>query len=92
MKPEVLLEVLEGTADQLQIRVTYEPLQSTVVHGGLCRVKGEYRIIIDKRATMEERIATLATALGRFDISELEVPPQVRELVRVHKVTPRTAA
>ena len=92
MKPEVLLELLESTADQLGIRVTYEPLQSTVVHGGLCKVKGEYRIIIDKRATMEERIATLATALGRFDISELEVPPQVRELVRVHKVTPRTAA
>ena len=90
MKPEVLLELLEGTADQLKIRVTYEPLQSTVAHGGLCRVKGEYRIIIDKRATTEERITTLAGALGRFDISELEVPTQVRELVRVHKG--RTAA
>jgi hypothetical protein len=85
MKPEVLLELLEGTADQLGIRVTYEPLQSTVVHGGLCKVKGEYRIIIDRRATTEERVGTLAGALGRFDTSELEMPPQVRELLRLHK-------
>lgn len=92
MKPDVLLELLEGTADQLQIRVSYEPLQSTVVAGlggGLCRVKGQYRIIIDKRATTEERITTLATALARFDVSELAVPAQVHELLRVHK---RTAA
>jgi len=89
MKPEVLLELLEGTADQLGIKVTYEPLQSTVVHGGLCKVKGEYRIIIDRRATTEERVGTLAGALGRFDTAELEVPPQVRELLRLHK---RTAA
>jgi len=85
MKPEVLLELLESTAEQLHIKVTYEPLQSTVVHGGLCRVKGQYRIIIDKRATAEERVTTLATALGRFDITELEVPEHVRELLRVYK-------
>ena len=85
MKPEVLLELLKSTAEQLHIKVTYEPLQSTVVHGGLCRVKGQYRIIIDKRATAEERVTTLATALGRFDITELEVPEQVRELMRVYK-------
>jgi hypothetical protein len=89
MKPEVLLELLEGTADQLGIKVTYEPLQSTVVHGGLCKVKGEYRIIIDRRATTEERVGTLAGALARFDTAELELPPQVRELLRLHK---RTAA
>ena len=85
MKPEVLLELLESTAEQLNIKVTYESLQSTVVHGGLCRVKGQYRIIIDKRATAEERVTTLATALARFDIAELEVPEQVRELMRVYK-------
>ena len=85
MKPEVLLELLESTAEQLDIKVTYEPLQSSVVHGGLCRVKGQYRIIIDKRATSEERLSTLATALARFDVSELEVPDQVRELLQLHK-------
>ncbi|MBL9018910.1 MAG: hypothetical protein JNL83_32280 [Myxococcales bacterium] len=85
MKPEVLLELLEATADQLGIKVSYEPLQTSVVHGGLCRVKGAYRVIVDKRATAEERVATLATALATFETSELELPAKVREVLRAHE-------
>lgn len=88
MKPEVLLELLENAAEQLQIRVSYEALQSSVVtggHGGLCKVKGEFRIIIDKRATAEERVVTLATALAKFDISELELADKVREVIRTYE-------
>ena len=85
MKPEVLLELLEAAADQLGIKVSYEPLQSTVVHGGLCRVKGAYRVIVDKRATAEERVTTLATALATFETSELELPQKVRDVLRMHE-------
>ena len=85
MKPEVLLELLEATADQLGSKVSYETLQTSVVNGGLCRVKGAYRIIVDKRATSEERITTLATALATFDVSELELPQKVREVLRMHE-------
>lgn len=88
MKPDVLLELLENAADQLGIRVSYEALQSTVVHGGLCRVKGQYRIIVDKRATSEERVVTVATALGGFDatkLDELELPQKVRDVIRTHE-------
>lgn len=85
MKPDVLLELLEGTADQLGIKVSYETLQASVVNGGLCKVKGLYRIIVDKRATSEERITTLATALATFDVSELELPAKVREVLRQHE-------
>jgi hypothetical protein len=94
MKPEVLLELLESAADQLGIRVSYEPLQSSVVHGGLCKVKGSYRVIVDKKATSEERVVMLATALASFDTSELELPPRVRELLRTYESgkAKRTAA
>lgn len=85
MKPEVVLELLEATADQLGIKVSYEPLQTSVVNGGLCRVKGVYRVIVDKRATAEERVVTLATALATFDTSELELPQKVREVLRMHE-------
>lgn len=85
MKPEVVLELLENTADQLGIRVSYEPLVSSVGTGGLCKVKGQYRIIIDKRATSEERVITLATALATFDTTELELAPKVRELLRQYE-------
>jgi hypothetical protein len=87
MKPEVMLELLESAADQLGIRVSYEPLQSTVGNGGLCKVKGEYRIIIDKRATSEERIAMIASALNKSGgaLDELELPAKVREVLRLHE-------
>ena len=95
MKPEVILELLEAAAEQLGIRVSYEPLQTSVVHGGLCRVKGVYRIIVDKRATSEERVTTLATAIATFDVSELELSQKIREVLRMHEGTSkvrRTAA
>jgi hypothetical protein len=93
MKPEVLLEVLESAADQLGIKVSYEPLLTsgiqTGLRGGLCKVKGpsgmSWRVIIDKRATAEERVTTLATAVARFDTSELELPAKAREMLRLHE-------
>ncbi|HEU4730437.1 MAG TPA: hypothetical protein VFT22_21210 [Kofleriaceae bacterium] len=98
MKPEVLLELLESTAAQLKVRVSYEPLQTSVVHGGLCRVKGEYRIIIDKRASAEERMTTVAAALAQVlkatnvDPGALELPPKVREILRMHEPSPARSA
>jgi len=88
MKPEVLLELLEGAADQLGIKVSYDALQTSGLsawHGGLCRVKGEYRIIVDKRATSEERCTTLATALATFDTTELELSQKVRDVLKLHE-------
>jgi hypothetical protein len=93
MKPEVMLELLENAAEQLGIRVSYEALQSmgTKSTGGLCRVKGEYRIIADKRATAEERVVTLASSLGQFELAkpgfldELELPNKVREVLRTYE-------
>ena len=98
MKPEVVLEMLEAAAEQLHVRVSYEQLQTSVVHGGLCRVKGGHRIIVDKRASAEERVTTLATALAqvlRLRSSEdagndaaVELPPKVREVLRMHDPGP----
>ena len=101
MKPEVVLELLEAAAEQLNVRVSYEQLQTSVVHGGLCRVKGDYRIIVDKRASAEERVTTLATALAQVlrharrpsgaeagDETAIDLPPKVQELLRIHDPGP----
>src|SRR5436190_1251578 len=89
MKPAVMLDLLEAAAEQLDIKVTYEPLQTAVIasvmRGGLCRVKGPrgmgWRVIVDKRATSDERVATLAAALAKFDTTELELQQQVRDVI-----------
>ncbi|MBA3538009.1 MAG: hypothetical protein H0T79_00120 [Deltaproteobacteria bacterium] len=103
MKSEAMLTLLETAAEQLGVRVSYETLQTNFAQQGMrgarCKVKGpngmEWRVIIDKRATSEERVTTLALALSTFDVSALALHKDVREILRAHDPTPkhrRTAA
>lgn len=96
MKPTAVLETLEAAAAQLGVRVSYEVLATTGLggagHGGLCRVKGELRVIIDKRATPQERVVTLATALARLDTSKLTLSNKVRELLHFYADRPAARA
>jgi hypothetical protein len=97
MKPDVMIEVLENAAEHLAIKVSYETLATSVVtgglRGGLCRVNKQWRVIIDRRASDDERVQTLAAALAGFDTTELELPDAARELLRVHgSRRPRSAA
>ena len=82
MKHEALLEELEAAAEAVGIKVSYESLQASLRVGGLCRVRGEYRVIIEKRSQAGERVATLAQALAGFDLSGVELTPAARDLVR----------
>jgi hypothetical protein len=87
MKPDSLLEALEAAAETLSVKVSYEPMQASVGHGGLCRVKGTWRVIIDKRATVHERIATLGQALARIEGADVaDLPPKVREILDYYDV------
>jgi hypothetical protein len=81
MKMEPILEELEGAAEKLGVKVTYEALAETVAGGGLCKVKGEYRVIIDKRGTPGEKVATLAKALAALDCERVFLTPAAREIV-----------
>ena len=81
MKPDVMLQKLEDAATQLRVKVSYEVLGSAIGHGGLCRVKGEYRVIIDKRASTEERCVTLASALARVDRTGTDLADDLRDLI-----------
>lgn len=82
MRNEDVLQELEAAATALGVKVSYEALQAIGGAGGMCRVKGQYRIIIDKRAQVGERVATLAQGLAQVGASELELSSQARDLVR----------
>lgn len=70
------LRELERLADELGVRVSYEPMVSSAA--GLCRVRGEYRLIIDRRVKPSERVNLLCDALGRFETTDLEMPEPLR--------------
>lgn len=81
MKLPEVLAALEEAAKKLSVRLTYEAIGGELGAGGLCKVKGNWRVIIDKRATPSERVSVLATSLARFAWRDLELAPPVRELL-----------
>ena len=81
MKIADTLRELETVADKKGIRVAYEAIGGELGAGGLCKVKGEYRVIIDKRATPGERVTVLAQSLSSFSLDDIFVAPEVRELI-----------
>jgi hypothetical protein len=84
MKVADQLVELESVAEKKKIRVSYEPIGGELGAGGLCKVKGEHRIIVDKRATDGEKVTVLATALARFELGDVFVSEEVRELIARH--------
>jgi hypothetical protein len=78
-----LLSQLEELARSLAIEVRYEPLkrEGAFTTGGLCRLRGRYLLIIHSKASVPDRIEALASALKRFDLSQLYLKPGLREFL-----------
>ena len=80
MKAEQITETLEQAAAQLGIRVRYETMTGdTAGGGGLCKVKGEWCVLVDRKTPPAERAALLIEALAGFDTDGVFLPPQLRE-------------
>lgn len=91
MKPEHMAEALEGAAKELGVRVRYEALApgSTNQGGGLCRVRDEWWVIIDKKMSASERTSILAEALSTMDTDAIQLPPKVREILQMRRAARR---
>ena len=81
MRIDDTLRELEAIAEKLKIRVSYEALGGELGAGGLCKVKGEYRVIIDKRSTAGERATVIAQSLAGFSLDEIFIAPEIRDLI-----------
>lgn len=76
------LSELERLAEELDVRVCYEPMTGRLQgRGGLCKVRGEYRIIMDRRLRPAEKLHVLAGALRGFDTAGRDVSAPVRDLL-----------
>jgi hypothetical protein len=81
MKVADQLKELETVAEKKQIRVTYEALGGELGAGGLCKVKGEHRVIIDKRAADGDKVTVLAQALAQFPLEDVFMSEESRALI-----------
>lgn len=86
MKPEQITEALEQAAGQLGIDVRYETMTGDAAGGGgLCKLKGKWCVIIDRKTPPADRAAMLIDALAGFDTDAIYLPPKVREALALRK-------
>jgi hypothetical protein len=83
MNDEIILSYLEELADKLEILVRDENIniEESSSSGGLCRVEGQYVIILNSKATVKEKIQVMIEALQQFDLTDIYVKPVIRELL-----------
>ena len=77
---------LERVAMRLGVEVREERLEPVLEgrdhgRGGMCVVRGRRVVLVDQRAPLRDRVATLAIALGRFDLESFRLSPDVRDAI-----------
>jgi hypothetical protein len=80
---EILLDQLEELANRLGITVRQEPvsLEGSSASGGLCRIWGEYVLIIHSQAPVPEKIRLFVEALKQFSLDGIYIKPALRALL-----------
>ena len=83
MNEEVLLNQLEELAEKIGILVRDENIniEESSSNGGLCRVEGEYILILNSKATIKEKIQVIIKALQQFDLKDIYIKPVIRALL-----------
>jgi hypothetical protein len=89
MKPQQMTEALEAVAAQVGVKVRYEAMTGeTAGAGGLCRIRGEWHVIIDRKTPPSERASLLAEALATFDLEAVFLAPEIRRAIDRHRRPP----
>lgn len=80
------LKELEDLADSLSVKVVYDHFTGEGMGpGGLCKLRGSWRVIVERRASPSEKVSILASALSRFDLEDRAVSSGVLKLVERHR-------
>jgi hypothetical protein len=93
MKPEQITEALEQAAAHLGVRVRYETMTGeTAGSGGLCKLKGQWCVIVDRKTPPADRAALLIDALAQFDTESVFLPPEVRDALAAKRAQAQLVA
>lgn len=75
---EGILQDLKATAQQMGAKVRFERGD---FKGGYCLVKESKVIVINKLASLQRKVITLAAALKEIGVDEIYLPPKLREVI-----------
>lgn len=73
-----LLHEFENLAERLSVKIRYSNLDRD---GGLCRVRGVYHLIVNRRLDTSGRIATISRALSDLPLDQVFLIPAIREVL-----------
>jgi len=84
MRESLVMKDLESLAEGLEIAVNSVNMRkySYGIKSGLCRVNGDYRVILDKHLHLSEKIDVLVDALQEMEISTDDLDPHLQRLLR----------
>ncbi|MCF8050473.1 MAG: hypothetical protein K9L59_04490 [Desulfobacterales bacterium] len=87
MSPEQIYEQLTELAEKLGITVSEKNLRQVGirVQSGLCKVHGESVFIMDKHASIAEKVRLMAECLAQHPIEEVYLVPALREVIESHR-------
>ena len=91
MDDETLLSELTALAGKLGIEIRCGNIGVEEAHrrGGLCRVQGQYFLIMHSRLTRREKIRVMTEALRGLAIEDVYLKPVIRELLDKSGLPPR---
>ena len=90
MDDRALLKYLEELVDRLGILIRHERFESEndFSAGGLCRIKGRQVLILNRGASMHEKVRALRRALVKFDLGGLYIKPALRDFLESEERDP----
>ncbi len=78
MSEEQILSLLEELVAQVGVSLRYEKGD---FKGGLCRVGEQKIMIVHKSLHPAQKIRIMCQELARLDLSQIFIPPKLRELI-----------
>ncbi len=79
----IILQQMEEAAHKAGIDLRYENLADDEVNigSGLCYIRRQPLLIIDKRLSPQAKWAVLARELASIDLNSIYLPPLIRKLI-----------
>lgn len=87
MDEEELYQLLVELMERLSIKVVRKSLhdEEFKITGGLCKIRGNSFMVLDKRSGVREQNALLIRGLAEYNLEDQFVPPFLRELIEQNR-------
>ncbi|MFH1436784.1 MAG: hypothetical protein ABIJ56_13840 [Pseudomonadota bacterium] len=77
-----IVERLEEAARGMGIEIRYDQMPRPGYSGGLCRIRKQWVLIVNRASMPLERAEIIAGAISTREIDNVYLPPDVREFIK----------